>query len=174
LLTRESLVSSRLGRNPLVAPAEGQEGVSIGVVSNLIRGELSVRRASDQAEAVKSLTVAPTACASLLDSLAASLVLSIDALSEPETPPQPVRKILVPVVVETTIEPRHPFRLEVTVGTANCVGTLPTALSCLNEAQRVVFEMHEMDEFSIPHIAAALDIPVNTAYSRLRLARSAC
>jgi RNA polymerase sigma-70 factor (ECF subfamily) len=37
--------------------------------------------------------------------------------------------------------------------------------------QRAVFVLYEIDETPMKEIAAALDIPVNTAYSRLRLAR---
>jgi RNA polymerase sigma-70 factor (ECF subfamily) len=37
--------------------------------------------------------------------------------------------------------------------------------------RRVVLVMHDLDELSMPQIAEALEIPLNTAYSRLRLAR---
>jgi len=50
---------------------------------------------------------------------------------------------------------------------------LMTALDALELEQRVVLVMHDLDEQSIPEIAAALAIPLNTAYSRLRLARAA-
>jgi RNA polymerase sigma-70 factor (ECF subfamily) len=46
-----------------------------------------------------------------------------------------------------------------------------TALEALEINQRAVFLMHEVDGFSIPEVAEALSIPLNTAYSRLRLAR---
>ena len=45
------------------------------------------------------------------------------------------------------------------------------ALDVLPEDQRMVFVLHELDGCSMPEIAAALGIPVNTAYSRLRLGR---
>lgn len=45
------------------------------------------------------------------------------------------------------------------------------ALEKLDLDQRAVFVMHDLDETSIPDIAHALKIPLNTAYSRLRLAR---
>lgn len=45
------------------------------------------------------------------------------------------------------------------------------ALERLPDDQRVVFVMHELNEHSIPEIAAGLGIPDNTCYSRLRLAR---
>ena len=45
------------------------------------------------------------------------------------------------------------------------------ALAALEEEKRAVFVMHEIEEFGMPEIAAALDVPLATAYSRLRLAR---
>lgn len=45
------------------------------------------------------------------------------------------------------------------------------ALSCLELERRAVFILHEIDEQPIPEVAEALGIPLNTAYSRLRLAR---
>jgi RNA polymerase sigma-70 factor (ECF subfamily) len=45
------------------------------------------------------------------------------------------------------------------------------ALDCLDVDRRAVLVMHEVEELSVPAIARTLDIPVNTAYSRLRLAR---
>jgi RNA polymerase sigma-70 factor (ECF subfamily) len=39
--------------------------------------------------------------------------------------------------------------------------------------QRAVFVMHELDGLPIPEVALAVDVPLNTAYSRLRLARDA-
>jgi RNA polymerase sigma-70 factor, ECF subfamily len=46
------------------------------------------------------------------------------------------------------------------------------ALDTLDLDRRAVFVMHELDEVPVPAIAAALSIPLNTAYSRLRLARA--
>lgn len=45
------------------------------------------------------------------------------------------------------------------------------ALDALPEEQRIVFIMKEIDGFSMPEIQTALDVPLNTLYSRLRLAR---
>jgi len=45
------------------------------------------------------------------------------------------------------------------------------ALEDLGLEQRAVFVLHEIDAYKMPEIAAALSIPLNTAYSRLRLAR---
>jgi RNA polymerase sigma-70 factor (ECF subfamily) len=45
------------------------------------------------------------------------------------------------------------------------------ALDALEFDRRAVLVMHEFQELGVPDIAAILGIPVNTAYSRLRLAR---
>jgi RNA polymerase sigma-70 factor, ECF subfamily len=46
-------------------------------------------------------------------------------------------------------------------------------LDRLDDDQREVFVLAELEELSIPEIARALDVKVNTVYSRLRLARAA-
>ena len=45
------------------------------------------------------------------------------------------------------------------------------ALDAIDLPRRAVFILHEVDELTVPDVAATLEIPVNTAYSRLRLAR---
>lgn len=45
------------------------------------------------------------------------------------------------------------------------------ALDALDPDQRLVLVMHDIDGFSAPEIAAGLDVPLNTCYSRLRLGR---
>jgi RNA polymerase sigma-70 factor (ECF subfamily) len=45
------------------------------------------------------------------------------------------------------------------------------ALGAIPLERRAVFIMHELDGAPIPEVAAVLDVPLNTAYSRLRLAR---
>lgn len=49
---------------------------------------------------------------------------------------------------------------------------LMNALDGLDLDRRAVFVLHELDELPMPEIAAMLAIPLNTAYSRLRLARA--
>ena len=44
-------------------------------------------------------------------------------------------------------------------------------ISGLELERRTVFVMHELEELTMPEIAQALEVPLNTAYSRLRLAR---
>lgn len=47
------------------------------------------------------------------------------------------------------------------------------ALECLDIDRRAVFVMHFLDGFNIPKIARTLEIPLGTAYTRLRAAREA-
>jgi RNA polymerase sigma-70 factor (ECF subfamily) len=49
---------------------------------------------------------------------------------------------------------------------------LMRALDLLDFDRRAVLVMHDLDEVPMPEIASTLDIPLNTAYSRLRLARA--
>jgi RNA polymerase sigma-70 factor (ECF subfamily) len=51
------------------------------------------------------------------------------------------------------------------------LGVAHRALEAMEIDRRAVFLMHEVDGFSIPEVAEALAVPLNTAYSRLRLAR---
>jgi RNA polymerase sigma-70 factor (ECF subfamily) len=46
------------------------------------------------------------------------------------------------------------------------------ALAELELGRRAVFILHELDDCPMPEVARALAIPLNTAYSRLRLARA--
>ena len=46
------------------------------------------------------------------------------------------------------------------------------ALEALTLDQRAVLVMHDIDGQPVPAIAATLDLPVNTVYSRLRVARA--
>jgi RNA polymerase sigma-70 factor (ECF subfamily) len=46
------------------------------------------------------------------------------------------------------------------------------ALDTLSDEKRAVLVMHDLEEYTMPEIADVLEIPLNTAYSRLRLARA--
>jgi RNA polymerase sigma-70 factor (ECF subfamily) len=50
---------------------------------------------------------------------------------------------------------------------------LAKLLSELDEPKREIFELVELQELSVPEAADVLELPVNTAYSRLRAARQA-
>lgn len=45
------------------------------------------------------------------------------------------------------------------------------AIQTLGEERRAIFILAELDDVAMPDIARSLDLPLNTAYSRLRLAR---
>jgi RNA polymerase sigma-70 factor (ECF subfamily) len=49
--------------------------------------------------------------------------------------------------------------------------TLMSALDALNEGQRAVFVMSDLEELSAPEIASVLNVNLNTVYSRLRTSR---
>ncbi len=51
------------------------------------------------------------------------------------------------------------------------VEQLDRALSTMEVGRRAVFVLHEIEEMTAPEIAQTLDIPLNTVYSRLRVAR---
>jgi RNA polymerase sigma-70 factor (ECF subfamily) len=50
---------------------------------------------------------------------------------------------------------------------------LASLLAELDEPKRDMFTLVELEELSVPEAAEILEIPLNTAYSRLRLARQA-
>lgn len=66
--------------------------------------------------------------------------------------------------------PRTPFDL---VEQNDTVKLLFSLLEELDEPKREVFMLAELDELTVPEIAEILQIPLNTAYSRLRAARQA-
>lgn len=49
---------------------------------------------------------------------------------------------------------------------------LDRALSTIDVGRRAVLVLHEIEEMSAPEIAAILELPVNTVYSRLRVGRA--
>lgn len=63
--------------------------------------------------------------------------------------------------------------VEERLGKARLQARLQEALAGLPLEQKAVFIMHDVDETAMPDVAEALGIPLNTAYSRLRLARAA-
>jgi RNA polymerase sigma-70 factor, ECF subfamily len=67
-----------------------------------------------------------------------------------------------------------PFRTMSAVGhpDAEARDTVLRALESLDFDRRDVIVMHDLEGFSAPEIAAQLGIPLNTVYSRLRLARA--
>ncbi len=51
--------------------------------------------------------------------------------------------------------------------------TVQRTLEALDFDKRVILVMHDLEEFTAPEIAAELGLPLNTVYSRVRLAREA-
>lgn len=51
-------------------------------------------------------------------------------------------------------------------------GRVLKALAQLSFERRAVLVMHELDGFTAPEISEALDVPLNTVYSRIRAARA--
>jgi RNA polymerase sigma-70 factor, ECF subfamily len=57
--------------------------------------------------------------------------------------------------------------------TAEAIGLVESFLGTLSESQRVVFELVDIEGFTVPEVARVGDAPLDTVYSRLRLARAA-
>lgn len=74
--------------------------------------------------------------------------------------------------VETEAVSQQPTPLAQTETSAE-LQVLMSLLEQLDEPKREVFELVEIEELTVPEVAELLDIPLNTAYSRLRTARQA-
>lgn len=75
-------------------------------------------------------------------------------------------------VLDDELESPQPTPFEVTQ-TNSGLEVLASLLVELDEPKREVFVLVELEEMTVPEVADALEIPVNTAYSRLRAARLA-
>jgi RNA polymerase sigma-70 factor, ECF subfamily len=67
-------------------------------------------------------------------------------------------------------QPTQPSSLDMAERNAE-LELLESVLAELDEPKREVFVMVEVLEMTVPEVAQAIEIPPNTAYSRLRLAR---
>jgi RNA polymerase sigma-70 factor (ECF subfamily) len=56
---------------------------------------------------------------------------------------------------------------------AQAAATVLAILADMDEDKRIVFALVELEQMSVPEVAKVLDLNLNTAYSRLRLARQA-
>ena len=56
---------------------------------------------------------------------------------------------------------------------AQAAATVMAILDRMDEDKRVVFALVELEQLSVPEVARMLELKLNTAYSRLRLARQA-
>ena len=59
------------------------------------------------------------------------------------------------------------------ISRAQAAATVLAILDQLDDDKRTVFALVELEQLSVPEVARMLDIKLNTAYSRLRLARAA-
>jgi RNA polymerase sigma-70 factor (ECF subfamily) len=59
------------------------------------------------------------------------------------------------------------------VSRAHAAALVAMILDDLDDDQRIVFALVELEQLSVPEVASMLDLNLNTAYSRLRLARRA-
>ncbi len=66
------------------------------------------------------------------------------------------------------VEPEQPGE----VARSEALGRLDEALSTIDVARRAVLVLHEIEEMTAPEIGRILSIPLNTVYSRLRVARA--
>ena len=105
-------------------------------------------------------------------------------------PHRPIRPWLFGIAfrVASDYRRRAQHRLEIPDGRAEPAGAAPgadeamaqkqrrelvaAALESLDFDKRAVFVLHDIDERSMPEIAETLSAPLNTLYSRLRLARA--
>lgn len=67
-----------------------------------------------------------------------------------------------------SIEPEQAVQLS----RREAVDELDRALSTIDVNRRTVLVLHEIEEMTAPEIAQVLSIPLNTVYSRLRVART--
>ena len=56
---------------------------------------------------------------------------------------------------------------------AQAAATVMAILDAMDEDKRIVFALVELEQLSVPEVAKMLELNLNTAYSRLRLARQA-
>jgi len=75
-------------------------------------------------------------------------------------------------VLDDQLESHQPTPFEVTQKNSD-LELLASLLAELEEPKREVFALVELEEMTVPEVAEALEIPLNTAYSRLRAARLA-
>jgi RNA polymerase sigma-70 factor (ECF subfamily) len=129
-----------------------------------------------------------------MDDLVQEVFIVIHARCHTLQDPKALRSWIYGVVRRTASSQRRAARTRVGAGTVfgfedelrsaaptpleqterNAELTLLTSLMAeLDEPKREVFELVELEELSVPEVAELLQIPLNTAYSRLRLARRA-
>jgi RNA polymerase sigma-70 factor (ECF subfamily) len=71
------------------------------------------------------------------------------------------------------VEPASGADTFAALSAAQAAATVSEILDAMTEDKRIVFALVELEQLSVPEVARMLDLNVNTAYSRLRLAREA-
>ena len=74
-----------------------------------------------------------------------------------------------PLVIEPSAGGVDPFAA---AARSEAAVTIAAALDRMDEDKRLVFALVELEQLAVPDVAHMLDVNVNTAYSRLRLARA--
>lgn len=72
-----------------------------------------------------------------------------------------------------TVDPEGPADTFAEVSRAQASVTVMSILERMDEDKRIVLVLVELEQLSVPEVARMLDLNLNTAYSRLRLARAA-
>lgn len=70
-------------------------------------------------------------------------------------------------------EPASPADTFAAMSRAQAAATVMAILDTLDDDKRMVFALVELEQMSVPDVARLLNLNLNTAYSRLRLARQA-
>lgn len=124
-----------------------------------------------------------------LEDVAQNIFVEVHRLWDRYDPTRPIRPWLFAFAVRFAADYRKQarHRIELFDEHADAIGGSPSAddvvvadearrmiseaLESLDLGRRAVFILHELDEIPMAEIALSLEIPVNTAYSRLRVAR---
>ena len=72
-----------------------------------------------------------------------------------------------------TVDPEGPADTFAEMSRAQASATVMSILERMDEDKRIVFALVELEQLSVPEVARMLELNLNTAYSRLRLARAA-
>jgi len=72
-----------------------------------------------------------------------------------------------------TTDPEGPADTFAEMSRAQASATVMSILERMDEDKRIVFALVELEQLSVPEVARMLELNLNTAYSRLRLARAA-
>ena len=72
-----------------------------------------------------------------------------------------------------TVDPEGPADTFAEMSRAQASATVMSILERMDEDKRIVFALVELEQLSVPEVARMLELNLNTAYSRLRLARVA-